>query len=269
MVTGADFPYYSDPALGCQVVGLPYRDHNATMYLILPNEPGYRAFKHLRRKLTVNHLQELADCTAERTVIITVPRMKLESTIYLKEALEVLGVHTLFDPFQADLSQISDNRNVDSFMISNNLGDKNMSQEQNTNVENVTLTTLQYPELTTVNMNTGTDEMTKKSENPTDSEKQKATKHNQFRFSNDEPTIRMNPGLYADNVIHKVTVDVTEVGTEAAAATIVSITRDGSHKVVKFERPFLFFIRDEATGSVLFWGTVVKPTPNQTMPSVK
>jgi serine protease inhibitor len=269
MVNGADFPYYSDPVLGCQVVGLPYKDHNATMYLVLPNEPGYRALKRLRYRLTVNHLQGLADCTTERTVIITLPRMKLESTIYLKEALKVLGIQTLFDPFQADLSQISDHRNVDSFIISDHLGDKNISQEQSTDVEDITSITHQYPENTTVNMNMSTDETPKKSENPTDSEKQKAIKHTQFRFSNNDPNISNNPGLYADNVIHKVTVDVTEVGTEAAAASIVSITRDGSHKVVKFERPFLFFIRHEATGSVLFWGTVVKPTPNRTVPSVK
>jgi serine protease inhibitor len=45
MVNGGDFPYYSDPVLGCQVVGLPYKDRSATMYLVLPDEPGYHALK--------------------------------------------------------------------------------------------------------------------------------------------------------------------------------------------------------------------------------
>jgi serine protease inhibitor len=269
MVNGADFPYYSDPVLGCQVVGLPYKDNNVTMYLVLPNEPGYQALKHLQYRLTVDQLQGLADHAKERTVILTVPRMQLESTIYLKEALKILGVHTLFDPYQADLSKISEQRSVDSFMISDHLEDKNMSAEQSTNAEEITLTTHEYSEHTTVNMNTSTDEMPKKTKNPTDSGNQKEVIHTEFHSSNYNPNVSKNPGLYADSIIHKVTVDVTELGTEAAAATIVSITRDGSHKTVRFERPFLFFIRHEATGSVLFWGTVVKPTPSQTVSSVK
>lgn len=265
MANGGEFPYYFDPILGCQVVGLPYKDHNVTMYLLLPNEPGYQALKRLRYKLTVNHLQGLADCTVERTVIITVPRMQLESTIYLKDALELLGIHTLFDPFQADLSQISDNRNVDSFMVNDHFENKNISEEQSTNAEDIISTTHQYPEHTTVNTNTSADEILKKSENETDLVKQTSTNRAESRFSNQST----NPGLYADNVIHKVTIDITELGTEAAAATVVSLTRDGTHKVVKFDRPFLFFIRHEETGSVLFWGTVLKPTPNRPVPSVK
>jgi serine protease inhibitor len=268
MVNAADFPYYSDPVLGCQVVGLPYKDHTATMYLVLPNEPGYQALKHLQYRLTVNYLQGLADSATERTVIITVPRMQLESTMYLKEALKVLGIHALFDPFQADLSQISDHKDNDSSMNTDCLGDKNITKEQYTRVDDITSPTHQYSEHTTLSTDTSTEEIPKKSRYQTDLKKQSETKHNEFH-SNGDPNISKNPGLYASNVIHKVTVNVTEVGTEAAAASVVSVTRDGSHKVVKFERPFLFFIRHEATGSVLFWGTVVKPTPSRKVPPVK
>lgn len=269
MVNGADLPYYSDPVLGCQIVGLPYKDHSATMYLVLPNEPGYHALKRLQYKFTVNRLKELADSATERTVIIAVPRMQLESTIYMKKALEILGIRTVFEPFEADLSQISDTRNVDSFMTTDYLGEKNMTQEQNTRADNITSTTHQCPEHTILNINTSTDEVSKKSMYETDSVKHMTSKHIKVHSFNSDPKISKNPGLYVDSVIHKVTVDVTESGTEAAAATVVSVTRDGSHKVVRFERPFLFFIRHEATGAILFWGTVVKPTPNRIIPSVK
>jgi serine protease inhibitor len=217
----------------------------------------------------VNRLKGLADSATERTVIVAVPRMQLESTTYLKTALKILGIHTLFDPYEADLSQISDHRTSESFMTTDSLEEKNMTQEQNTSTDDILATTDQYPEHTTMNTNASIDEMSKKPIYQTDSVKQMASKHIRVNSVNSDSKINKNPGLYADSIIHKVTIDVTESGTEAAAATVVSVTRDGSHKVVRFERPFLFFIRHEETGAVLFWGTVVKPTPNRIMSSVK
>ena len=67
-------------------------------------------------------------------------------------------------------------------------------------------------------------------------------------------------------VIHKAFVDVNEVGTEAAAATAVSMTRSAMMRPeppveFKADHPFLFLIRDQATGAVLFIGRVATPTP--------
>ncbi|XP_012233374.1 uncharacterized protein [Linepithema humile] len=72
----------------------------------------------------------------------------------------------------------------------------------------------------------------------------------------------VNPGLFADEVLHKVEMDVTEKGTEAAAATGVILERDGNQKRLVANRPFLFFIRHDSTKLILFWGTVNTPTPN-------
>lgn len=66
--------------------------------------------------------------------------------------------------------------------------------------------------------------------------------------------------LYISAVIHKAFVDVNEEGTEAAAATAVVMTKNGSRTpVFRADRPFLFLIRDRATGSVLFIGRVTDP----------
>lgn len=68
-------------------------------------------------------------------------------------------------------------------------------------------------------------------------------------------------GLYISAVIHKAFVDVNEAGTEAAAATavIVGETSAPEPAEIHFDRPFLFFIRDVATGTVLFFGRVEDP----------
>jgi serpin B len=69
--------------------------------------------------------------------------------------------------------------------------------------------------------------------------------------------------LYISNVIHKAFVDVHEKGTEAAAATAVVVATKSAPpapKVVfQVDHPFVFVIRDNRTGSILFLGRVINP----------
>ena len=70
-------------------------------------------------------------------------------------------------------------------------------------------------------------------------------------------------GLYIGAAIHKAFVDVNEEGTEAAAATGVSMWERGispSPVIFRVDRPFLFLIQDNQTGSILFMGRVNDPT---------
>jgi serpin B len=71
-----------------------------------------------------------------------------------------------------------------------------------------------------------------------------------------------NAGLVIDEAYHKTFIDVNEKGTEAAAATAVTI-RDSAlvpEHVFAADRPFLFVIRDRSTGEVLFFGRVTDPS---------
>ncbi len=75
--------------------------------------------------------------------------------------------------------------------------------------------------------------------------------------------------LYITNVLHKTYVDVSEVGTEAAAATAVMFAAPTSAAlserpktrpfvpIFKANKPFLFLIRDRETESILFIGRYV------------
>lgn len=67
-----------------------------------------------------------------------------------------------------------------------------------------------------------------------------------------------------DDVIHEVFIEVTEEGTEAAAATAVVMNRAASIPrppiEVRFDRPFVFAIRHKPTNAVLFLARVDDPT---------
>jgi serpin B len=66
-------------------------------------------------------------------------------------------------------------------------------------------------------------------------------------------------------VLHKAFIDLNEKGTEAAAATAVGVVTTSlplappQRAVFHADHPFLFVIRDNRTGSILFLGRVVNP----------
>jgi serpin B len=71
--------------------------------------------------------------------------------------------------------------------------------------------------------------------------------------------------IWIDMVIHKSFVEVSEEGTEAAAATAVVMTTESlapsKPRVIEFNanKPFLFFIMDDVSESILFMGKLENP----------
>jgi serpin B len=69
--------------------------------------------------------------------------------------------------------------------------------------------------------------------------------------------------LYVSNVVHQANITVDESGTEAAAATAVIVGRTSlPSKIARMtvDHPFLFVLRDDPTGTILFLGRVTDPT---------
>ena len=71
--------------------------------------------------------------------------------------------------------------------------------------------------------------------------------------------------IQISEVVHKAFVEVTEKGTEAAAATgaVMAATAaapDPKPPVIfRADHPFLFVLRDTQTGAILFLGRLMKP----------
>jgi len=75
-----------------------------------------------------------------------------------------------------------------------------------------------------------------------------------------------NREFYISAAIHKAYIDVNEEGTEAAAATAVVMRsmmarmQQPAPPVFRADHPFIFLIRDNRSGGILFMGRVTDPT---------
>ena len=71
--------------------------------------------------------------------------------------------------------------------------------------------------------------------------------------------------LYVSTAVHKTHIELNEMGTKAAAVTFFGIDKNSAimqepKKVtIKFNKPFLYIIRDKETKEMLFFGVVKKP----------
>ena len=66
--------------------------------------------------------------------------------------------------------------------------------------------------------------------------------------------------LYLQSAVHQAVIAVDEDGAEAAAATGVGAGTTSVPEPFDVDHPFVFFIYDQVTGSILFLGRVADPT---------
>jgi serpin B len=72
--------------------------------------------------------------------------------------------------------------------------------------------------------------------------------------------------LCISNVLHKAFIETNEEGTEAAAATAVtifatSLNPNSTQRIVfNADHPFIFLIQHKTTGTILFMGKVTDPS---------
>jgi serpin B len=85
-----------------------------------------------------------------------------------------------------------------------------------------------------------------------------------FTYSADFSGMDGTQDLYIQKVIHQAFVDVNEEGTEAAAATGVSVGLKSAMPqqtpIFRADHPFVFIIQDKENGNILFLGRVSNPS---------
>jgi serpin B len=91
---------------------------------------------------------------------------------------------------------------------------------------------------------------------------------NEAQFDRMTTSNQFSDRLRINEVIHQASLDINEVGTEAAAATIIDFPNISEFEpemrpfipVFTADHPFLFLIRDRHTSTILFLGRLCKPT---------
>ncbi|KAG7188358.1 hypothetical protein KM043_008013 [Ampulex compressa] len=292
MYNGGVFPFYEDSQMGVRILALPYKDSEVSMYILMPDAKGATALRTFANQLTVTTIDHLISNMKNETCVIGFPRMKLSSTLSLSQALKTLGLTSLFTPLLADLSLLSQNgQQPQPALNSVTTHAPSITQSQQTTDKPYIFSRLggfrirRYRRTSrSSKLNTQYDRDSYNSsqeQNPKDDRTVVVKlEENKYRFEEAPRGLRkrrethvglddlrnsgnlQNPGLYADEVLHKVEIDINEKGTEAAAATSVLIERGGNIKRLLANRPFIFFIRHNPTKLLLFWGTINTPTPN-------
>ncbi len=79
-----------------------------------------------------------------------------------------------------------------------------------------------------------------------------------FSGSADFSKITNSTSLFISDVLHKTFVEVNEEGTTAAAVTSVVMT-DSLPPSFTVDRPFIFVIREDKTGAIVFMGKILDP----------
>nr|XP_060628702.1 serpin B3-like [Anolis sagrei ordinatus] len=92
-----------------QVIEIPYKDNELSLYVMLPTDSGPEALKQLEDSLTHEHLLDWASHLKPEEVDLFIPKFSLEKKFYLNQCL---GLHDLSDPKKADFSQATTTEGV-------------------------------------------------------------------------------------------------------------------------------------------------------------
>ena len=66
--------------------------------------------------------------------------------------------------------------------------------------------------------------------------------------------------MTSPQVLHQAVLKVDEKGTDAAAATTIDMVPYSIPPTINLNRPFLVFIVEDSTKSILFMGKITNPT---------
>lgn len=259
------------------------------MYVIMPDDSSKERLHQLEKTLIPSELERLVNNTKYTAAVVLFPKMKIENTIDLKDVLSDLGVRSLFSPAAANLAILSPGiesaagalsniggiiknpiaasvpNSDDGVLIFSRIGETVNCTEVFKPNSTVNSCHQVLPDTQSVVYKRIGDKIGRQIKHSVE-KTTTATIDSIRHLLNQQPNSERveNPGLYADKVLHKVYMDITESGTEAAAATSVSLSRDGGRVTFRVDVPFLFFIRHEETKMILFWGSVSSPTPSFT-----
>lgn len=89
------------------IVGLPYKGNDTILYVIKPLDATRKDITQIIQDLTADSLDNLIKSARVQKTIVTFPKMKLTSSYNLKDVLEEMGIQSVFSTNEANLALLS------------------------------------------------------------------------------------------------------------------------------------------------------------------
>jgi serpin B len=208
------------------MVSVPYKHGKATMYVILPDNEDLYNIHEFASTLSADDVRELVSSTKPASVTLVMPKMRLAHTFSIRRVFSLLQ-QQISSEMQARVLDSIPEQNKNQEITGLKFGDSNCSQHYQT---------------------------------PCKSRAQASNPERMFGQDIRRVSVPHENNFEIGDIIQQVFLDVDEVGTEAAAVGATLVDYFGDFKNFVVDRPFIFFIKHESTGTLLFWGTIVDPT---------
>lgn len=230
MAHGGHFPHYFDAETNSDILGFPYKQNSTTMYVILPRDSNRQRLVEVQGQLTAVKIEKMIDSMTIKSAVALFPKMHLTSSHYLKNDLQEMGVNSLFNEQSSDLSLIVDCPQGSKVISCHNRNDLSSrvtfpasTSESNRFSRNkrgvVSYKTPSEDKDRQHPLNFKDFLLKKRLLKSNVGDKKKTFRRSKRDTLEDLEAMRLlptlnNPGLFADEVIHKVDLNINEKGTE-------------------------------------------------------
>jgi serpin B len=225
-----DLMYVHSKRCACRMVSVPYKHAKAAMYIILPENKTLYNIHEFAASLSADDIRELVSSTTLTSVTLVMPKMRLAHSFRIRRVFSLLQQQIEPEMQATVLGSIPEQSKKQ-----NGAGLKCCDSSSSQNCQ--TLCKLRdqaaKPELMSGDRNS----------------RVSVPQDNSFEIGDS---------------IQQVFLEVNEMGTEAAAVGTTLVEYSGDIAIFIVDRPFIFFIKHEITDTLLFWGTIVDPTNDET-----
>ena len=227
--------YVSSSRLKCRMIAMPYKQEKAAMYIILPDNERIYNIQTYASELSIHDVRELITAMTPASVTLIMPKMTLTQSFSLREALTDFQKQTEGNSQRMDKKLVAD-------VYSNDC--EGSACPPPGHVHEMSCRSSAQLEI-------GPNRRTENKQ-----AMQEDHKSFYFNLTGASP----DKSFRIDDVIQQIFLEVNEVGTEAAAVSVSTVDKIADTRNFKVDRPFIFFIRHEVTGTPLFWGTIADPS---------
>lgn len=124
------------------MIGLDYEKGLSTMFIILPNNSTRTKLIKLRNQLSAENIDTMIQNAVRKSASIIIPKFHVQQTSDIQNAMQNLGLKSLFNPSTSDLSLIT------SGLERNNSNNKRTERQKTTNDALIELESLRESDLT-------------------------------------------------------------------------------------------------------------------------